>query len=139
VRFSARLHKTVGRCAVAKREIVLSASLADGSEQRLLEVLCHEAAHLAAHMRHGRLGKQHGAEWAELVRKAGFDPRRRLGAHPRGEKRRDKTRRYVVVHTCPVCQMRRLAKRAVPQWRCAECVAAGLPGRLVITRTAERM
>lgn len=138
VRFSARLRATVGRCAVAKREIVLSAKLVNGSERRLLEVLCHEAAHLTAHLRHGRLAKPHGTEWAELVRKAGFEPRPRLGAHSRGDKRRDTTRRYVVMHTCPVCQMRRVAKRAVPQWRCAECVAAGLPGRLVITRAAER-
>lgn len=137
VRFSTRLHATVGRCALAKREIVLSTTLLDGSEERLFEIFCHEAAHLATHLRHGRLPRLHGIEWAELVRKAGFEPIRRLGAGSNGHKRRHRTL-LRVVHTCPVCQTRRIAKRAVPQWRCAECVAAGLAGRFVITRAAER-
>lgn len=138
VRFSTRLHATAGRCALAKREIVLNAALLDGSPQRLLEVLCHEAAHLAAHLRYGRLPRLHGSLWAELVRKAGFEPTRRLDTRDALSGRREALRRQVVVHTCPVCQTRRVAKRAVPQWRCAECVAAGLPGRFAITRRADR-
>jgi predicted SprT family Zn-dependent metalloprotease len=139
VRFSARLHATAGRCALAKQEIVLSAKLLDGPEAHLLEVFCHEAAHLAVHLRHGRLARLHGTEWSDLVRKAGFEPTRRLGVRWNNREHLQATRRYVVLHTCPVCQTRRLAKRAVPQWRCAECVAAGLPGRFVITRGADRM
>ena len=140
VRFSARLTATAGRCALAKREIVLSVALRDGPEERLLEVLCHEAAHLAAHLRHGRLPRLHGTEWAELVRKAGYEPTRHLAPSSRGTRQHEaKLRpRYLVTHTCPVCHTRRVAKRAVPQWRCAECRAAGLPGRFVITRTMAR-
>lgn len=118
VRFSTRL-ATAGRCALAKREIVLSAGLLGGPEGRLLEVLCHEAAHLAAHLQHGRVSRLHGTEWPELVREAGHEPRRRLGASSHSDNRQGGARpRYLVIQTCPVCHTRRLAKRAVPQWRC---------------------
>ncbi len=39
-------------------------------------------------------------------------------------------------HQCPVCRLRRLARRPVPQWRCAACREAGLEGELVVTRIA---
>ena len=41
-------------------------------------------------------------------------------------------------HWCPVCQSSRQARRPVKAWRCAACVAAGLDGRLEITRRARR-
>ena len=33
-------------------------------------------------------------------------------------------------HFCPVCHFERIAKRRVANWRCPECRAIGLPGRL---------
>jgi ribosomal protein L37AE/L43A len=38
------------------------------------------------------------------------------------------------LHWCPVCHSRRFARRPMARWRCAECVDAGLPGALQITR-----
>ena len=37
------------------------------------------------------------------------------------------------LHRCPVCDFSRVAARPVRSWRCADCVAAGLGGNLVIT------
>jgi len=37
-------------------------------------------------------------------------------------------------HWCPVCQSSRVGRRPVKAWRCAACVAAGLDGKLEITR-----
>jgi predicted SprT family Zn-dependent metalloprotease len=138
VTFSRRLRATAGRCTPATGRIVLSAALLDGPETRLVEVLCHEAAHLAAHLRHGRAASSHGKDWAALVVKAGFEPERRIRLPIAQSKRSAPRGRYSVLHTCPVCQTIRPAKRAVPQWRCAECVAAGLTGELIITRTERR-
>jgi hypothetical protein len=41
-------------------------------------------------------------------------------------------------HWCPVCQSSRQARRPVKAWRCAACVAAGLDGKLEITRRTRR-
>ncbi len=66
---------------------------------------------------------------------AGFEPRVRLKAE--GLDRlpgRVRQARAMWEHHCPVCQLGKLARRPVPQWRCADCREAGLKGELVITR-----
>ena len=137
VAFSRRLRTTLGRSTPATRRVVMNAALLDGADARLLEVLCHELAHVATYLRYGAAARPHGPEWAALVRQAGYPPAthaavstvRRAASAPRPQ-------HYSVVHTCPVCQTRRFARRPVRRWRCAECVAAGLPGELTVTRTA---
>lgn len=121
---------------------------------RRKEVLCHELAHVAVHYLHGNKAHPHGSEWRKLVESAGFMPAARLPATPArcaeelveanegisgtGIRRRPTTSQYVFEHRCPVCQMTRRARRPVGRWRCADCVAAGLPGTLEITRTVHR-
>ena len=64
--------------SISNRRVVrLSAELAAAPVAVLLEVLCHEIAHLAVRDLHGRC-QPHGPEWAALVRAAGFKPRRRI-------------------------------------------------------------
>jgi predicted SprT family Zn-dependent metalloprotease len=137
VRFSSRLTHSAGRCRPQSGEIVLHLALRHASSQQHAAVLCHEFAHIAAYQLHGRAVQAHGEEWRALVAAAGYAaatrislatlaPRHRFAPRPNG--------RLQVVHMCPVCQTTRLARRAVPAWRCAECVRSGLEGRLVITR-----
>jgi predicted SprT family Zn-dependent metalloprotease len=107
-----------------------------------LEAVCHEIAHIVVPQLHRRRCLPHGAEWAQLVREAGFPPRIRVPFSDevlaRGRENRVRVptpheasdRRYV--HACPVCHMQRLAKRRVSRWRCAACVDMGLDGRLTI-------
>ena len=103
------------------------------------EILCHEFAHVAVDFVHGSSAKPHGLEWRRLVKAAGYraEPRT-TGALPIEQgpavPKRRASPTAVYEHRCPVCQMVRRAKRPVPQWRCAACVAAGLPGTLQITR-----
>lgn len=132
VRFSPRLRTTWGRTQPARGVITLAKALETGPREHLEEVLCHEAAHVAAHMKHGRGARPHGPEWAALVELAGFSPMRalRIGA-PSVSQGQPRT---LFEHRCTVCQFRRLARRPVHAWRCAECVGAGLPGTLTITR-----
>jgi predicted SprT family Zn-dependent metalloprotease len=135
VRFSPRLRATWGRTLPARGTITLAESLATGPRERLEEVLCHEAAHVAVHMKYGRSARPHGHEWAAFVKAAGFAPVRALRAavpspprvHPRA----------LYEHRCTVCQSRRLARRPVPAWRCAECVSVGLAGAMTITRLSQ--
>jgi predicted SprT family Zn-dependent metalloprotease len=133
--FSKRLRTTLARCRPAEKSIVLQHDLSRATLRRLNEVLCHEAAHVATYMLYGSRAKPHGAEWKWLVSLAGFDPvvrTRDCCAKSKPRSRSMATR--IFEHRCPVCQMMRIGRRAVPTWRCSECVDAGLNGILVITR-----
>jgi predicted SprT family Zn-dependent metalloprotease len=145
---SARLRRSLGRCQPATGRISIRASLLDGDPRLLEEVLCHEAAHVAARVLAGPEARPHGAEWRELVRAAGFEPRvRRAGdaggagnaggagdASPSTPRRA--SGRFAYEHRCPVCQSVRYANTRRPRWRCLECDDAGLEGSLVIRRVA---
>lgn len=132
------MRSTLGRATPATGRVVLNAALLDGTESKLLEVLCHELAHVAAHRRYGATVRPHGAEWAAFVRQAGYAAVTRVeGQSSRLTPTAPAAGRYPVVHMCPVCHTRRFARRAVPRWRCAECVAAGLGGELTVIRTTE--
>ncbi len=134
VEWSRRLRRSLGRVHLERRVVRVSVELAGGPSTLLLEVVCHEVAHLAARDLHGRRCQPHGPEWAALVRAAGFEPRRRIPwSTPFLPAQRAAGRRRRYVHRCPVCHFERPAWRPVRQWRCAGCVAAGLSGRLEIT------
>lgn len=130
-RFSARLSKSWARTNLETRTITLAVTLRSDLA-RLEEVLCHELAHIVAHESTGRREGPHGPTWQGLVRIGGFEPCLRLAG--------DAAPRIVVprssrfLHRCPVCDFTRFAARPVRSWRCADCVAAGLNGNLVITK-----
>jgi predicted SprT family Zn-dependent metalloprotease len=134
VSFSSRLRRTLGRCYPKRRRISVARQLKDMDSSILEEVLCHECAHLTAFELHGENCRPHGPEWAELMRIAGYKPRRRLemdkadSQHPRSRSQ------YIYVHSCPICQSQRLARRPVRSWRCTDCMALGLDGHLEIKR-----
>lgn len=139
VAFSTRLRSSLGRASPANGRIVLHASLRDTLPERLREILCHEAAHVAVYRKARGSGTRrpsaHGAEWEALVRAAGYNPAVRAADLRVAAPRRRPTvppTRFRVAHVCPVCHARRLARRVVPGWRCAPCVAAGLEGRLEV-------
>ncbi len=136
IELSARLKTSLARSYPKAALIRLNGVLLNPSYCDLVaEVLCHELAHLAVYELFGPGRKPHGLEWQALVEKAGFSPRLRIRLpagqlQPATRVRQDR----VLEHRCPVCQTVRVAVRRVPQWRCAECVAAGLDGKLVTIR-----
>jgi predicted SprT family Zn-dependent metalloprotease len=132
--FNPRLRRAWGRVQIQRRSISLHPDLERAPANRTKEVLCHEFAHLAAVQLFGPDIQPHGREWAALVSKAGFRPTLFLPPE-RLDSAQPKAKPAVrVEHRCPVCQMTRMARRAVPSWRCASCVANGLEGHLVIRR-----
>lgn len=132
--FSNRLRSTLARCRPLEGRIVVRADLARGAPAFLVEVLCHEAAHIATHKLHGHRAKPHGAEWKELVRLAGYSPSIRAAASGLTDRRPTRAgASRIYEHRCPVCQVMRLCHRPVTAWRCAGCIEAGLSGVLVIT------
>ena len=136
VEFSRRLRTSLGRCRPASGLVRLAERLQDGDAGLLEEVLCHELAHVAAFRLHGPRIRPHGPEWKALVSDAGFSPRTRLVGEAYGVP--PVPPRFLYEHRCPVCQARRVARRTVRAWRCAECLVAGLSGELTITRIPPR-
>lgn len=138
VRFSSRVTASLGRCTPAKRSIRLNPALAGGPRAFLLEVVCHELAHVAAYELFGAGIRPHGCEWQGLMRQVGYRPATRL-APPTGLKlarraRRRRQRRYLYVHSCPVCQWSRSARAVVRRWRCPTCREDGGEGGLEVWR-----
>jgi SprT protein len=138
ITFSRRLSRSLGRCYPAECRIALRADLAEAPEDVIREVLCHEAAHVAAYLRFGQGRRPHGPEWAAMVTAAGYVPGRRLIAPDQPGRAPKRASSLAYEHVCPVCQHTRLARRPVPAWRCADCVAAGLEGKLIIQRRERR-
>lgn len=128
------LKRTLGRVRLHPLAIQLSPT-AIASPQRI-EVITHEAAHAALALAgNANTTRPHGPEWRRLMALAGF-PNARVTRPRACMPRPPKQSHARYVHRDPVCQTTRTAKRPVPAWRCAACVAAGLEGRLVILRVA---
>lgn len=133
-----RLSRSLGRCHPERGLVQIARFTLDLSPELRDEIICHEAAHLVVFERHGRSGRPHGSEWKELMRSVGLAPRVRIQLAPADAARsvRAASPRVLFEHRCPVCQMARLARRRMSQWRCRACVGAGLPGRLEVSRRA---
>jgi predicted SprT family Zn-dependent metalloprotease len=130
LRSNPRLTATVARCVANADLIQLSPFAASASNRLRREILCHEAAHYVVLCRYGAAARPHGAEWAALVKRAGFQSKASLVRC--GARRR---RARVIAsyhHFCPVCHFVRRAKRRMTRWRCPECRAVGLEGTLRI-------
>jgi hypothetical protein len=127
----ATLRGTLGRYVVGSKTIELSPTVV--AEEDASKGLTHELGSV------GTLPAPHGREWRALMARAGYSDARAsvwrgclLRTQSGLKKARAPAARWV--HSCPVCHFSRVARRAVRAWRGAACVAAGLPGRLEITR-----
>jgi predicted SprT family Zn-dependent metalloprotease len=142
-----RLRRTLGRLAGRPWRIELGPSTLT-NRKRLREVVTHEAAHAAIVMSDGAAGRApHGPEWRQLMARAGYPGaagarwrcQQSRGLSPTRTRARRVTRPPTwYEHWCPVRQSSRLGRRPVRGWRCAVCVAAGLDGRLEITRRTKQ-
>lgn len=131
IKFSSRMTRSLGRADFAAERITIAESIA--LDPLLLdEVLCHELAHLAAFQLVGRREPPHGPTWMRLVLQAGHAPELRLVA-PRSSSKAEASRTIpAYLHRCMVCQFTRIGRRPMAAWRCADCVRAGLSGKLEI-------
>lgn len=139
VEFSPRLARTLGRVRPASGIIRLNALLQNVPREFLLEVLCHEAAHVAVYLTHGLKTQPHGQEWRDLVRRAGYTPTTKL-AHPSLPQPRPKPSSKVSAlaprpatrhrYRCPICQHDYFVRRKSSRLHCTVCDPAGCPAPL---------
>lgn len=134
VEYSRRLRRSLALCYEDRLLIRLHTSLARPANAELLrEIVCHEAAHIAARKLHGRSVPPHGPEWAALVDRMGYLPR--LDFRTPAERRGIDGRRLppvVFEHACDACRVVRVSSTPDRRWRCARCIAVGRSGRLSI-------
>lgn len=133
VHFNTRLRTTIARWVIGSSRLEVSSRFFDARRDQR-QILCHELAHAAAVMKFGHAVRPHGPEWRHFVRVAGFQPMTHLVSHWAGRP----TSKLVAVlpiyeHRCVVCQAVRYASKRVTNWRCVECVGAGLDGALKIS------
>jgi predicted SprT family Zn-dependent metalloprotease len=136
VEFSPRLTHSLGRVRPATGVIRLNARLKNTPREFLLEVLCHEAAHVATYMTHGSRAQPHGPEWRDLVRRAGYEPTTQL-AHPSLPPPRTNPSSNVSAlvphpgtrhrYRCPICQHDYFVRRKSSRLHCTVCHPAGRP------------
>jgi len=79
--------------------------------------------------------RPHGREWKSLMSEAGFEPRARIPEAELPAAARARTAagsRWE--HACPACDLRHIARRHMPRWRCRACREAGRTGELVVVK-----
>jgi predicted SprT family Zn-dependent metalloprotease len=106
-------------------------------DNRALEVLAHEAAHIATFLKCGRNVRPHGPEWAALLARIGLAPSISCGVSW-GDREGARRPELMFDHRCPICETLRTARRHVASWRCAACVEQGRDGHLRVTTRPRR-
>jgi predicted SprT family Zn-dependent metalloprotease len=127
VTFSGRMTKSLGRVRPMTGQIRLNSKLQTVPRRFLLEVLCHEAAHVAVHLLHGANAKPHGPEWQELVRIAGYQPATKLGHQALTQKAPQNTTISRHRYRCRICQCDYFVRRKSSRLHCNLCYSAGSP------------
>jgi predicted SprT family Zn-dependent metalloprotease len=132
-RQNARLRTTIARWVIKSNTLEVGERFFDLRFDHR-EILCHELAHAAAVIMHGRAVRPHGPGWRELVRSAGYEPKTYYIIDRTTHNCREEVRTPLIYeHRCPVCHAVRFGRKAVTNWRCIECIGAGLPGYLTVT------
>jgi predicted SprT family Zn-dependent metalloprotease len=136
IAFNPNLRSTLARWIPPSHVLEISAKVKSRGARVVREIVSHEAAHVVVWDRLGRAARPHGPEWAELMRAVGFEPRAtlmRCGYHRGAIGNAVRVR-----HFCLVCHFSRLGKRLMGRWRCPECRAIGLEGKLKTERVYSR-
>ena len=111
IRTSSRFRASLGRFRARDAEIAIADWLLDCPDTLVREVLCHEAAHAAVHLKHGHQMRPHGKEWSSLMGSAGFPARVRIPSSELPAAHQMRARHASEwEHRCPVCQAIRISK-----------------------------
>jgi len=132
VELSQRLKRAAGRCFPDRGAITLNERFLQEHPEELGVTLCHEAAHVAAWLLHGRSIQPHGPEWQRLMTLAGF-PADRTCAIVAPEPSRESSRRPVFVHRCPECGYTHRDHSQKIRWACPLCARRGRRVPLEVT------
>lgn len=129
ISFSPRMKKSLGRTLAGSGKINLHAGLLSAPRRFLLQVLCHESAHVAVVLLTRRRKQPHGPEWRKLVETAGYKPSLRMACRwLKTPVTRPINRRQG--YRCPICQAVYFQRRRNARLVCPVCDDAGISSRL---------
>ncbi len=136
IEFSTRMRSSLGRCKPSTGNIRIHSALSKPVySSTLITVLCHEAAHVAAYLKHGNSIKPHGPEWKSLAHKAGISTRASLSFDiSKEELGITKRNKYIYKHQCTICQGGFTALRTDRRWRCKHCSELGIDASFNVIR-----
>ena len=118
VGYNARLRTTAGRALLEDARVELNTRLLRENPTHLVPTLIHELAHLAVHLRYGRV-QPHGRHWRTFMAAAGHNPRATHALPTAHLKRR--RNRYLYLHRCSDCGQTFLARRVRRDLYCRTC------------------
>lgn len=116
--YNSRLRTTLGRALLEDHTVELNTRLLRTHPTELLATLVHELAHLAVHIRYGRV-RPHGRQFHALMAAAGFSAKATHSLPAGGLKRR--RRRYLYLHRCGDCGMTFIARSVRRDCYCISC------------------
>lgn len=116
--YNPRLRTTLGRAVLNDRRVELNVRLLRRHPAELIPTLVHELAHLAVHMRYGRVAP-HGREFRTLTAAVGM-PGGATHDLPVGGLKRTR-RRYLYLHRCSDCGATFVARSVRRDTYCREC------------------
>jgi SprT protein len=131
INFSNRLKKSLGRVRPVSGVVTLNAKLSSLHSSVILEVLCHEIAHVVAYILHGSHAKPHGPEWRALVLAAGYKPSTTMKARWLPDPGKVDAHLGMKKHyRCSVCQADYFVRRRSSHLYCESCLQNGVTVRL---------
>lgn len=130
VTFSTRLAKSLGRVNPKTGSIRLNERLKSSPRDFLIEVLCHEAAHVAVYILYGSRAKPHGIEWQGLIRIAGYRPTTSLIHSSLKPIIQSKTTHRRHQYRCLVCHQDFFVSHKNSRLHCPTCHEPGVSAHL---------
>ncbi len=115
IHYNRRMRTALGRAMLREGRVELNVRLLLEHPEELIPTLVHELAHVAAHLRFGRV-EPHGPHWRSLMTAAGMRPsatHRLPVAHLR--------RAYLYLHRCSGCGRVFVFRRPMRHCYCKAC------------------
>ena len=116
IAYNPRLRSTLGRAMLDDKRVELNTRLLLEHPAELVLTLVHELAHLAVHIRYGRVAP-HGLYFRTLMRAVNLSPKA-THSLPVAQFRR---RRYLYLHRCSDCGYAFIARSLRRNYYCISC------------------
>jgi len=118
IAYNQRLRSALGRAILDDSRVELNVRLLRKHPEHLVCTLVHELAHVAVHIRFGKV-PPHGLHFRALMAATGLSPKatHSLPANPLKHRRR----RYLYLHRCSDCGMTFIARKVRRDCYCQAC------------------
>ena len=118
VAYSRRMRTSLGRARLDEARVDLNLRLLQEHPEELVSTLVHELAHVAVHMRYGRVAP-HGRAFRTLMRSLNLSAKATHDLNVKHLERR--RRRFLYLHICSDCGYSFISHSIRRSWHCRAC------------------